>query len=131
MLSLLRAQDRLAYPEAGACLRATGNMVLTVMKLLRRGGSAPRRLQDLAAGNGPGLNSGAELERLIGEALAARPGISADITMQQVCGVLREWFTWAVMQAVSKAYYVDRDTGDYACRYTGRCTTPASVASGA
>lgn len=28
------------------------------------------------AGNGPGLNSGAELERMVGEALASRPGIS-------------------------------------------------------
>jgi len=68
--------NRIAYPELGAVLRACGNMVLTLLNLLRRGGSAPRALRDLAEGNGPGLNSGAELESLIGHALASRPGIS-------------------------------------------------------
>ena len=62
---------RLAYPELGALLRAGGNLLLTVLQLLRRGGSAPRALHSLSKGNGPGLNSGAALERLIGEALAA------------------------------------------------------------
>mmetsp|Transcript_39175 Transcript_39175/g.123475 ORF Transcript_39175/g.123475 Transcript_39175/m.123475 type:complete len:111 (-) Transcript_39175:1468-1800(-) len=75
---------RLAYPELGALLRALGNTVLTLLQVIRRQGAVPWALRELSAGNGPGINSGAELERMVGEALAQSPAGSADITLAQV-----------------------------------------------
>ena len=72
---------QLPYPELGAILRATGNLTITLLKKLVTGGATPRRLRQLTAaahetfeGNGPGVNSGAVLEQLIGEALEGAPG---------------------------------------------------------
>ena len=69
---------QLPYPELGAMLRATGNLTITVLKKLWRGGGAtPRRLRQLTEtfeGNGPGMNSGAVMEQLIGDALERAPG---------------------------------------------------------
>ena len=84
-------------------LRAGGSTTLALLRLLRgRGVRAPATLRALSRGNGPGLNSGAALERLAGEALARRPGVSTSpcpcgsgkrynsccagsITLSQVC----------------------------------------------
>lgn len=64
---------RLPHPELGALLRATGNLLITLITKIARGWAAPRSLQEISESNGPGLNSGAVMEQLIGDALEGAP----------------------------------------------------------
>jgi len=73
----------LAIPEAGALLRATGNMLITILQFLFGRDATGARIAQLSRGNGPGLNSGAALEKMIGEALARKCG-DGNITLRQV-----------------------------------------------
>jgi hypothetical protein len=73
--------ERLGIPELSAVIRASTNMLVTVLnKLGRRDAVSTRRLAAASSGNGPGLNSGEVLEQMVGDALKAQCG-DRDITL--------------------------------------------------
>ena len=81
--------DQLGRPELGALLRAgsvTAEAAYAAYAALSGGDAATVRdgsRADLGASNGPGINSGAVLENMVGDAIRAKCG-DADITLGQV-----------------------------------------------